>query len=173
MDSTGQETILFDIFSSNSWENKRQGPTRAAVLSGAANVAIFVSAPQFYCFAINAPLRFCLNSFVLILIFRSFWRRLIFVNLINIVWRIYSAKKLKNSLPSRFFLKKSRSRVSPAVSQSNPQSEEVSRERRITSKERTATNETSMSKIANLANNIPPRTAQEQKYAYFPRLYKR
>ena len=30
------------------------------------------------------------------------------------------------------------------------------------------------SKIANLANNsIPPRDAQEQKYAYFPRLYKR
>ena len=37
-----------------------QGPTRAAVLSGAANVAIFVSAPQFYCFAVNAPLRFCI-----------------------------------------------------------------------------------------------------------------
>ena len=180
MDSTGQETIFFDIFSSNSWENKRQGPTRAAVLSGAANVALFVSAPQFYCFAVNAPLRFCfVYSFVFILVFRSFWRRLIFwfnqnwvFNLlINIVWRIYSAKKLRNSLPSRFFLQ-SRSRVSPAVLQRNPQPEVVSM-RRITSKESTATNEMPMSKIATPANNTPPRAPQEQKYAYFPRLYKR
>lgn len=170
IDFTGQETILL-ISLAQIPERKPQGPTRAAVLSGAANVAIFVSAPQFYCFAINAPLRFCLNSFVLILIFRSFWRQLIFVYLINIVWRIYSAKKLRNSLPSRFFLQ-SRSRVSPAVLQRNPQPEVVSM-RRITSKERTATNEMPMSKIATPANNTPPRAPQEQKYAYFPRLYKR
>ena len=57
---------------------KRQGPTRAAVLSGAVNVAIFVSAPQFYCFTVNAPLRFCichpvffLYEFVFLLIFGS------------------------------------------------------------------------------------------------------
>ena len=57
---------------------KRQGPTRAAVLSGAVNVAIFVSAPQFYCFAVNAPLRFCIcnpvlffSEFVFLLVFGS------------------------------------------------------------------------------------------------------
>ena len=56
---------------------KRQGPTRAAVLSGAVNVAIFVSAPQFYCFAVNAPLRFCISNpvfvFLRICVFACFW----------------------------------------------------------------------------------------------------
>ena len=80
MDSTGQETFVFDIFSLSSRESKSQGPTRAAVLSGAANVAIFVSAPQFYCFAVNAPLRFCIFNPVFVFLYICvFARVLIFV----------------------------------------------------------------------------------------------
>ena len=68
IDFTGQETILL-ISLAQIPERKPQGPTRAAVLSGAANVAIFVSAPQFYCFAVNAPLRSC---FIFICVYSRF-----------------------------------------------------------------------------------------------------